>query len=93
MLHILGIAGGGLNPWLRWIIKGVIQRRNQPVSSSTYTPTLPTTPNADPEPFDTLSWLGLTAEDVWREEREASMRRACRIMGIPYKPEYADIGR
>jgi hypothetical protein len=32
-------------------------------------------------------------EDVWRQQREAAMIRACRILGIPYKPEYAEIGR
>src|SRR5262245_41773062 len=32
-------------------------------------------------------------EDVWRQRREAAMIRACRILEIPYKPEYAEIGR
>jgi len=46
----------------------------------------------DSQPTNLSSWMELP-EDVWRRQREAAMIRACRILGIPYKPEYAEIGR
>jgi hypothetical protein len=46
----------------------------------------------DSQPTNLTSSMELP-EDVWRQQREAAMIRACRILGIPYKPEYAEIGR
>lgn len=47
---------------------------------------------AEPQPTNCVSLLE-SPEDVWRQQREAAMIRACRILEIPYKPEYAEIGR